>query len=88
MHRGRYPTSGLSLLSPFPECEETLHLWIATLTEYRVWAKTPPKGWTKRWSRLNLLLPSASPWRWVGTQPQGDVGGMHRLPHDSQQVVA
>jgi hypothetical protein len=88
MHRGRYPTSGLSLLSPFPECEETPHLWIATLTGYRVWADMPPKVWTKRRARLKLLLPSASPWGWVGTQPQGDVGGLHRLPHDSYEVAA
>ena len=80
--------SGLSLLSPFPECEGTPHLWIATLTGYRVWADMPPKGWTKRWARLNLLLPFASPWGWVGTQPQGDVGGLHRLPYHPYQIVA
>jgi hypothetical protein len=51
------------------------------LTEYRVWADMPPKGWTKRWARLNLLLPSASPCGWVGTQPQGDVGWLHSLPY-------
>ena len=48
MHRGRYTTSGPSIFSLFPECEETLHLWIATLTGYRLWADMPPKGWTKR----------------------------------------
>ena len=62
MHRGRYPTSGLSLLSPFPECEETPHLWIATLSGYRAWAEMPPMGWTKRWARLKLLLRSAALW--------------------------
>src|SRR5215208_8376701 len=60
----------------------------ATLTGYRLWADMPPKGWTKRWSRLKLLLPSASPWGWVGTQPQRDVGWLHRLPHDSYEVTA
>src|SRR5215210_8142375 len=88
MHRGRYPTSGLSLLSPFPVCEGTPHLWIATLTGYRLWADAPPKGWTKRRARLTLLLPSASPWGWVGTQPQRDVCRLHRLPHDSHEVAA
>ena len=88
MHRGRYTTSGLSLLSPFPECEGTPHLWIATLTGYRVWAETPPKVWTKRRARLKLLLPSVSPWGWVGTQPQRDVGWLHRLPHDPYEVAA
>ena len=88
MLRGRYPTSGLSSLSPFPEGEGRPHLLIATLTGYRVWADMPSKGWTKRWARLYLLLPSASPWGWVGTQPQGDVGGLHRLPHHLCQVLA
>jgi hypothetical protein len=88
MHRGRYPMSGLALLSPFPECEGTPHLWIATLTGYRLWADMPLKGWTKRRTRLKLLLPSASPWGWVGTQPQRDMGGLHRLPHDSYEVTA
>jgi hypothetical protein len=59
MHRDRYLTSRLSILSPFPEDEGTPHFWIATLTAYRLWADLPPKGGTKRWSRLNLLLPSA-----------------------------
>jgi hypothetical protein len=88
MHQGRYPMSSLSLLSPFPECEEMPHLWIATLTGYRLWADMPPKGWTKRWARLNLLLPSASPWGWVGTQPQRDVRWLHRLSYHPDQVVA
>ena len=48
----------------------------------------PPKGWTKRRARLNLLFPSANSWGWVGTQPQGDMGGLHRLPHDSYEVAA
>jgi hypothetical protein len=42
MHRGRYTTSGLSLLSPFPECDGTPHLLIAAFTGYRVWADMPP----------------------------------------------
>ena len=88
MHRGRYPTSGLSLLSPLPACEGTPHLWIATRTEYRVWADMPLKRWTKRRARLKLLLPSASSWGWVGTQPKGDVGWLHRLPHDSNEIAA
>ena len=47
MHRDRYLTRRLSILSPFPECEGRLHFWIATLTGYRVWADMPPKEWTK-----------------------------------------
>jgi hypothetical protein len=50
MHRGRYPTSALSMLSPFPECEGTPHLCIASLTGYRAWVDMPPKGWTGRWA--------------------------------------
>ena len=50
MHRGRYPTSALSMLSPFLECEGTPHLCIATLTGYRAWVDMPPKGWTGRWA--------------------------------------
>jgi hypothetical protein len=88
MHRDRYLTSRLSILSPFPEYEGTPHYWIASLTGYRLWADMPPKGWTKRWSRLKLLFPSASSWGWVGTQPQRDVGWLHRLPHDSYEVTA
>jgi hypothetical protein len=88
MHRDRYLTSRLSILSPFPEDEGTPHFWIATLTAYRLWADLPPKGGTKRWSKLNLLLPFASPRGWVGTQPQRDVGWLHRLPHDSYEVTA
>jgi hypothetical protein len=88
MHRDRYLTSRLSILSPFPEYEGTPHFWIASLTGYRLWADMPPKGWTKRRARLNLLFPSANSWGWVGTQPQRDVGGLHRLPHDSYEVAA
>ena len=50
--------------------------------------RAPPKSWTKRWARLKLLLPSASPWGSVGTQPQGDVSGLYRLSHHSYEVAA
>jgi hypothetical protein len=37
------------VLSPFPECERTPHLCIATLTGNRAWVDMPPKGWTRPW---------------------------------------
>ena len=39
-------------------------------------------------SSIGSLRPSASARRWVGTQPQGDVGGLHRLPHHPHQIAA
>jgi hypothetical protein len=36
----------------------------------------------------DLLWPFASPWCWVGPQPQRDVGRLHRLTHHPHQIVA
>src|SRR5918997_4016537 len=36
----------------------------------------------------DLLLPFASPRCWVGSEPQRDVGRLHRLPHHHYEVVA
>jgi hypothetical protein len=44
----------------------------------------PSSGWSWEWrlARLPAL------WSRVGSQPQGDVGGLHRLPYDSYEVAA